>query len=125
MSQVPSDLKYTKDHEWARVQGTLATIGITDYAQHELGDIVYVELPEVGAVVKQGGSFGEIEAVKTVAALYAPVSGKVASVNTALADKADAINSDPYGQGWIIKIELSDPSEVKRLMDATAYQGTI
>lgn len=125
MSNVPADLKYTKEHEWARIQGNTAVIGITDYAQHELGDIVFVQLPEAGASVEQGEPFGEIEAVKTVAALYAPLSGKVAEVNTALADKADAINTDPYGQGWIIKIEMSNPAQAAGLMAANAYQGIL
>lgn len=125
MSQVPADLKYTKEHEWARIQGNVATIGITDYAQHELGDIVFVQLPEAGATVEMGEPFGEIEAVKTVAALYAPVSGTVAEVNTALADKADAINSDPYGRGWIIKIEMSKPVEAAGLLSVDAYQGLL
>jgi glycine cleavage system H protein len=125
MSQVLPDLRYTKDHEWAKIQGDNVVVGITDYAQHELGDIVFVQLPEAGATVGQSEPFGEIEAVKTVASLYAPVSGTVSEVNSALADKADAINTDPYGAGWIIKIKMSDPSEVNQLMTADAYQGIL
>ncbi|MFH0918758.1 MAG: glycine cleavage system protein GcvH [Fibrobacterota bacterium] len=122
MSQVPNDLRYTKDHEWARLEGGLAVVGITDYAQHELGDIVFVQLPEVGSLAIKGEPFGEIEAVKTVAALNAPMSGKVAEVNTALADKADTINTDPYGAGWIIKIKPSSPTEADDLLTADAYK---
>ncbi|MBL8028066.1 MAG: glycine cleavage system protein GcvH [Fibrobacteres bacterium] len=125
MSQVQADLLYTKEHEWAKVSGNTATIGITDYAQHELGDIVFVDLPQVGKVVKQGDSFGEIEAVKTVAALYAPLSGKIVEVNSALAEAADGINKDPYGNGWIVKIELSNASETSGLLNADAYKGLI
>ena len=125
MSSVPNDLRYTKDHEWAKVNGNIATVGITDYAQHELGDIVFVDLPKVGREIKQHEVFGEIEAVKTVASLYAPVSGKIVEVNSALSDAADGINKDAYGAGWIIKVELSNPSEVNALLDATAYQGII
>jgi glycine cleavage system H protein len=125
MSQIPSDLLYTKEHEWARVSGNTAIVGITDYAQHELGDIVFVDLPQVGKEVKLGDSFGEIEAVKTVASLYAPLSGKITEVNSALADAADGINKDPYGSGWIIKIELSNSGEVKELLSADAYKGIL
>jgi glycine cleavage system H protein len=125
MSQVIADLLYTKEHEWARVSGNTAVVGITDYAQHELGDIVFVDLPQVGKVVKQGDSFGEIEAVKTVASLFAPLSGKIVEVNSALADAADGINKDPYGNGWIVKMELSNSAEVKELLDAEAYKGII
>ena len=125
MSNVPQDLKYTKDHEWARIQGGQAVIGITDYAQHELGDIIYVELPEIGAEVTQGAQFGEIEAVKTVAPLNAPLSGKVAEVNAALSDNAGVINSDPYGAGWIIKIEISNAAEEASLLSGEQYKELI
>lgn len=123
MSLVPENLQYTKDHEWALIEGGVATVGITDHAQHELGDIVFVELPKVGATIKAGESFGTIEAVKTVAELYAPVSGTVAEVNTALADDAGVVNTDPYGQGWIIKVTVDGSSA--ELMDAAAYQKLI
>jgi len=125
MSHVPTDVKFTKDHEWARVTGKQVVVGITDYAQHELGDIVYVELPENGASVQKGEPFGEIEAVKTVASLFSPLSGKVIEVNTALADRADSINSDPYGEGWIIKIEMSDPAEAAALLSPEQYKELI
>ena len=122
MSHVPAELKYTKDHEWARIEGNTIVVGITDYAQHELGDIVYIELPEKGASVQKGEPFGEIEAVKTVASLFAPVSGKVTEVNSALADRADSINSDPYVEGWIIKVAMSDPAEAASLLSPDQYK---
>jgi glycine cleavage system H protein len=125
MSHIPAHLKYTKDHEWALIEGNIATVGITDYAQHELGDIVYVELPEKGALVQKGEPFGEIEAVKTVASLYSPVSGKVAEANPAIADSADTINSEPYGKGWIIKITMSDPTEIAALLSPEQYKELI
>jgi glycine cleavage system H protein len=124
MSLVPDGLKYTKDHEWAKFEGAVATVGVTDHAQRELGDIVFVELPKVGAVVKHGQSFGTIEAVKTVAELYAPVSGTIAEVNTALSADAGVINQDPYGSGWIIKVKVDKPSE-EGLMDAAGYKALI
>src|SRR3954462_1621108 len=106
MSLVPESLKYTKDHEWAKMEGAVATIGVTDHAQRELGDIVFVELPKVGSKVTSGQSFGTVEAVKTVAELYAPVTGTVTEINTALAADAGVINQDPYGLGWIIKVQM-------------------
>ncbi|MEO6094704.1 MAG: glycine cleavage system protein GcvH [Fibrobacteria bacterium] len=124
MSLVPDGLKYTKDHEWAKFEGAVATVGVTDHAQRELGDIVFVELPKVGATVKSGQSFGTIEAVKTVAELYAPVSGTIAEVNTALSADAGVINQDPYGSGWIIKVKVDKPSE-EGLMDAAGYKALI
>ncbi len=123
MSQVPDGLKYTKDHEWAKIEGATATIGVTDHAQRELGDIVFVELPKVGAAVSAGQSFGTIEAVKTVAELYAPVNGTVEAVNTALAADAGVINQDPYGKGWIIKVKLSGSQDW--LLDAAGYKALI
>lgn len=123
MSLVPDGLKYTKDHEWAKLEGAVATIGVTDHAQRELGDIVFVELPKVGATVTSGQSFGTIEAVKTVAELYAPVSGTVEAVNTALAADAGVINQDPYGKGWIIKVKVSGGQE--GLLDAAGYKALI
>jgi glycine cleavage system H protein len=123
MSVIPDNLNYTKDHEWASVEGPLATVGITDHAQRELGDIVFVELPKVGATVKAGESFGTIEAVKTVAELYAPVSGKVTEVNNDLGADAGVINTDPYGKGWIVKIEVAGSTD--ELIDAAAYAKLI
>jgi glycine cleavage system H protein len=122
MGNIPEGLKYTNDHEWAKIEGSVAIVGITDYAQHELGDIVYVELPEQGSQITQGDQFGEIEAVKTVAPLNSPVSGKVIEVNTSLSDNAGAINNDPYGEGWIIKVEMTSPDEVESLLTAQKYE---
>jgi glycine cleavage system H protein len=124
MSLVPDGLKYTKDHEWAKFEGSSATIGVTDHAQRELGDIVFVELPKVGGKVAAGQSFGTIEAVKTVAELYSPVSGTIAEVNGALAGDAGVINQDPYGNGWIIKVTVEKPQS-EGLMDAAAYKAII
>ena len=124
MSLVPQELKYTKDHEWTKIEGTVATVGVTDHAQRELGDIVFVELPKVGAAVHCGKSFGTIEAVKTVAELYAPVSGTVTEVNAALSADAGVINQDPYGKGWIIKVKV-DKASHEGLMDAAAYKALI
>jgi glycine cleavage system H protein len=123
MSLIPDNLKYTKDHEWALVEAGTATVGVTDHAQRELGDIVFVELPKVGATVKAGESFGTIEAVKTVAELYAPVSGTVEAVNTDLGSDAGVINTDPYGKGWIVKIKVAGATT--ELMDASAYKALI
>jgi glycine cleavage system H protein len=124
MSLVPDGLKYTKDHEWAKIEGAVATVGVTDHAQRELGDIVFVELPKVGASVQSGKSFGTIEAVKTVAELYAPVTGTITEVNTALSADAGVINQDPYGNGWIIKVKL-DKATDEGLMDPAAYKALI
>jgi glycine cleavage system H protein len=124
MSVIPQELKYTKDHEWAKLDGDIATVGVTDHAQRELGDIVFVELPKVGTHVKEGGSFGTIEAVKTVAELYSPVSGTITEVNGALSADAGVINQDPYATGWIIKIKM-DTSVHEGLMDAAGYQALI
>jgi len=122
---IPEDLKYTKDHEWARIEKDVATVGITDYAQGELGDIVYVELPEVGTRVKQGESFGTIEAVKAVSDLYAPLSGEVIEVNTELENSPEVINQDPYGKGWMIKIKISDSKELNDLLDKAGYEALL
>lgn len=122
---IPAELKYTKDHEWAKIENDTVLVGITDYAQSELGDVVYVELPEEGSEVKQGDSFGTIEAVKAVSDLYAPLSGKVLEVNTALEDAPETINQDPYGAGWMIKIQISDPSEINNLLDSAAYESLL
>ncbi len=121
----PADLKYTNDHEWVRVDGNLAVIGITDHAQGELGDIVYVDIPEDVAEIKSGDTFGTIEAVKTVADLLAPISGKIVEINTSLNDAPEVVNNDPYGDGWMVKVEMSNPSEVDSLMDVDAYKALI
>ena len=122
---VPKELKYTKEHEWVKVEGNVATIGITDHAQSELGDIVFVEMPQIGASVAQMKEFGVVESVKTVSNLYAPVTGTVESINDTLSDKPETVNADPYGDGWIIKVTMSDPSEVKKLLTAEAYEKVI
>ena len=119
--KVPTDLKYTKEHEWVKVTGKTAVIGITDFAQGELGDIVFIELPEIGLGVKQMGKFGTIEAVKAVSELFSPVSGKVTEINAALDSDPMVINRDPYGDGWMIKVELSNVSEIEQLLDANGY----
>jgi len=122
---VPANLKYTKDHEWVLVNGNAATVGITDFAQHELGDIVFIEIETVGEELGHGEVFGTVEAVKTVSDLFMPVSGTVLEKNEELDTKADLVNTDPYGQGWMVKVELSDASEVKDLLDAEAYKKLI
>ncbi len=119
----PDDLRYSKDHEWVRVEGSRATIGITNFAADELGDIVFVELPEPGTKVAQFASFGVVESVKAVSDLYAPVSGEVGEINEALREKPELVNADPFGEGWMLKVELSSPDEVGQLMDAAAYQA--
>lgn len=125
MSQIPADLKYSKEHEWVRVEGNRAYVGITDFAQDELGDIVFVELPEVGAQVTANETFGTVESVKTVSDLFAPVSGKVVEVNAVLADNPERVNESPYGDGWMIVIEMSNPEELNELLDAAGYQAHI
>ncbi len=121
----PTDRRYTREHEWIKLDGAIGTIGITDYAQHELGDVVFAELPKVGAKIAAGQSFGTVESVKAVSEIYAPVSGEVTETNTALGNEPEKINQDPHGAAWLIKIKLSDPSEVNSLMDAAAYQAYI
>ena len=121
----PDDLRYTKEHEWCRIQGNRAVVGITDHAQDQLGDIVYVELPEVGDPVKKGESFGVVESTKAVSELFAPVSGKVVEVNDPLSDAPETVNDDPYEEGWMIVIEPSDPKELEALMDAKAYRAFV
>jgi glycine cleavage system H protein len=120
----PTDLKYTKDHEWIRVDGGTGTVGITDFAQKQLGDVVYVDLPEVGAAVTAGQTFGTIESVKAVSELYAPVSGTVAEVNTTLKDKPELVNTSPH-EAWMIKLTLADTTDQAGLLDAAAYQALI
>jgi glycine cleavage system H protein len=117
----PDDLAYSKEHEWVRVDGSSATIGITSFAADELGDIVFVELPEPGSSLTQFATFGVVESVKAVSDLYAPVSGEVVEINEALRDAPELLNSDPFGEGWIAKVDLADATEVERLMDAAAY----
>ena len=121
---VPEQLKYSEDHEWAKVDGSRVTIGITDFAQGELGDIVFVELPEVGDTIQFGDPFGSVESVKTVSELYAPVSGKVVEVNTALVDSPEKVNESPYEDGWMVVVELSDDSELDQLWTAEKYTAT-
>ena len=118
----PEDLRYTREHEWAKKKGSNLVIGITDFAQDSLGDVVFVELPAVGDTVKKGESFGVVESTKAVSELFAPVSGKVVEVNDPLTDAPETINSDPYEEGWMIVIEPSDPAEVGALMDVKAYR---
>lgn len=122
---VPADLKYTKEHEWLRIEGNVATVGITDWAQGELGDVVFVELPESGSEVRQMQAFGTIEAVKAVSDLYSPVTGKVVEVNGALDDDPMVVNRDPYGDGWMIKVELGDTSEIEQLLSPEGYKELI
>ncbi len=122
---VPANLKYTKDHEWVLIKGNEATVGITDFAQHELGDIVFIEIETVGEELGHGEVFGTVEAVKTVSDLFMPVSGTVKEKNEELDTKADLVNTDPYGQGWMVKVELADASEVNDLLDAEAYKKLI
>jgi glycine cleavage system H protein len=121
----PADYLYTKDHEWIKVEGSIGTIGVTDYAQHELGDVVFVELPKVGAEIKAGQSFGTVESVKAVSEIFSPVSGKVTEINPELAEAPEKINQDPHGTAWLIKLQLSDPQEVQSLMDTAAYESYI
>ncbi len=121
----PTQFHYTKDHEWIEAKGDIATIGITDYAQHELGDVVFVELPAVGTILTIGKTFSSVESVKAVSEIYAPASGKVTEANTTLQNKPELINSDPHGAGWLVKVRLSNPAEANGLMDAKAYEAYI
>ncbi|KRT65861.1 MAG: glycine cleavage system H protein, glycine cleavage system H protein [Candidatus Dadabacteria bacterium CSP1-2] len=121
MVEIPEVLKYTKEHEWARVEDDIVIIGITDYAQDALGEIVYIELPSEGDEVTKGETFGAVESTKSVSDLYAPISGEVAEVNEALLDSPEAINEDPYGEGWMVKVKPYDPSELEDLMDSDEY----
>lgn len=123
--EFPANLYYSKDHEWVEVEGNRARIGITDYAQESLGDIVFVELPQVGDELAAGDSFGVVESVKSASDVYAPVGGKVVAVNEALLDLPQDINADPYGKGWMIEVEMSDPAEIENLMDSGAYQQLV
>lgn len=121
----PANYRYTKDHEWVKIEGSMATIGITDYAQQELGDVVFVELPKVGAQIKTGQSFGTVESVKAVSEIYAPVSGEITEINSALSDSPEKINQDPHGSAWLVKVRAADLNETNGLMDAAAYQSYI
>lgn len=125
MSKIPEDLKYAKSHEWVRTEGGVATIGITDFAQSELGDVVYVELPEVGRALQVGEPFGTVESVKTVSDLYSPVSGQVIEVNPALGARSELINSDPYGEGFMLKVQVAEPSSDDHLLDAQGYAAAV
>jgi len=120
---VPAELRYTKDHEWVRQEGDQATVGITEFAAHELGDVVFVELPSVGSAVEQHATFGVVESVKAVSDLFAPVSGTVVEVNPALAAAPELVNSDPYGDGWMIRVRMRDPGQPAELLDAAAYDA--
>jgi glycine cleavage system H protein len=121
----PSNLRYTKDHEWISLEGDIATIGITDFAQRELGDIVYVEVETIGKSMQAGEIFGTVEAVKTVSDLYLPVAGTVIELNASLAGTPEAVNNDPYGDGWMIKMKVNNPGEVAALMDALTYEASV
>ena len=122
---IPSDLKYTKDHEWIKIENDIATIGITDFAQGELGDIVYVDVDTLDDTVEEGEVFGSVEAVKTVSDLFMPLTGEVVEFNSELEEDPEFVNTDPYGKGWMIKMNISDPSQIKDLLDAEAYQKLI
>jgi glycine cleavage system H protein len=121
----PSNLRYTKDHEWIKVDGDIATIGITDYAQKELGDIVYVEVETIGKPLTAGAVFGTVEAVKTVSDLFLPVSGTITELNPSLANAPELVNNDPYGEGWMVKMKLDNASDVNELLDASAYEAVV
>ncbi|HUS42836.1 MAG TPA: glycine cleavage system protein GcvH [Ilumatobacteraceae bacterium] len=120
---IPAELRYSSDHEWVRVEGATATIGITEYAQDALGDVVFVEMPDAGLAVAAGESFSEVESTKSVSDIYAPLSGAIAEVNAQLESQPELLNSDPYGAGWICRIDITDPSELDGLMDAEAYRA--
>lgn len=121
----PSNLRYTKDHEWISLEGNAATIGITDFAQRELGDIVYVEVETVGKALEAGAVFGTVEAVKTVSDLYLPVSGTITKLNPALTGAPESVNNDPYGEGWMIKMNVDNPADVGSLLDVSAYEAMV
>jgi len=121
----PENFRYTKEHEWVSVDGDTGTVGITDHAQSELGDIVYVDLPKIGTQLDQGKSLGSVESVKAVSDIYSPVSGEIVAINTELADHPEKLNSDPHGDAWLVKVKLSDPSQVQNLMSASDYQSYV
>jgi len=118
----PADLRYTKEHEWVRVEGEIGTVGITDHAQKELGDIVYVDLPKVGSVSTKGQTFGSVESVKAVSDIYAPISGEIVEINELLATAPEKINEDPHGEAWLVKIKIGAPDEIKQLLSAEDYE---
>jgi glycine cleavage system H protein len=122
---IPAELKYTKDHEWVKIEGDVAIVGITEFAQSELGDIVYVEIETIGETLNQEEVFGSVEAVKTVSDLFMPVSGEILEFNEALEGNPELVNSDPYGEGWMIKVKLTDASQYNELLDAATYEGLI
>jgi glycine cleavage system H protein len=122
---IPAELKYTKDHEWIKVEGDVATVGITDFAQKELGDIVFIEVETVDETLDKEETFGTIEAVKTVSDMFMPISGTIVEFNENLADAPETVNKDPYGEGWIVKMKISDPAELSELLDAAAYTSLI
>ena len=122
---IPKELKYTKEHEWVKIEGSVATVGITDHAQKELGDIVFVEMPELGKKIQQMGEFGVVESVKTVSNLYSPVTGTIEAINENLSSAPETINKEPYGGGWIMKVALENPDEVNTLLDAAGYEKVI
>ncbi|MDI9640884.1 glycine cleavage system protein GcvH [Kamptonema cortianum] len=122
---IPTDLKYTKSHEWIRLEGDLATVGITDHAQSELGDIVFVDLPNAGRALTAGDSFGTVESVKTVSDLYSPIDGEVVEVNSLLGAQSELVNSDPYGDGWLVKVRLSDAGQMDSLLSPEAYSASL
>ena len=121
----PDNFRYTKEHEWVRADGDVGTVGLTDHAQQELGDIVYVDLPKAGTRVTQGGTLGSVESVKAVSDIYAPVSGEITEINATLADAPEKLNSDPHGEAWLVKIKLGAPAELEKLMTAADYQAYI
>jgi glycine cleavage system H protein len=123
--QLPTELRYTAEHEWVRIDGEVAVVGITDYAQQQLGDVVYVDLPAANAEVEQGQPFGEVESTKSVSDLFAPLSGRVESRNEALDERPELVNSDPYGEGWMVTIRLTEPDQVDDLLDAAGYEALL
>lgn len=122
---IPANLRYTKEHEWIRIEGKTAIIGITDFAQRELGDIVYVEVETVGKELEAGAVFGTVEAVKTVSDLFLPISGTITELNSLLAGKPEAVNNDPYGEGWMIKMTVNNPADLETLLDSAAYEALV
>lgn len=125
MSTYPANFRYTKEHEWVLVEGDTGTVGITDHAQNELGDIVYVDLPQVGSTMTQGETFGSVESVKAVSDLYSPISGEVKAINDSLAKVPEKLNSDPHGEAWLVKVKLTHPDEIQHLLSAEDYQSYI
>lgn len=123
--EFPDDLKYTKEHEWVKMDGNIATVGITDYAQDQLGDVVYLEFPEEGEAVTKGDAFGVVESVKAVSDIYAPVSGEVVELNDPVKEGPEVLNEDPYGEGWLVRVEMSNLEELDELLDSKAYQAYI